>query len=99
MNMTHSSVDDSVLAPEKKHCLGMVPCVRYLFVPKCIGVPVEVALQEIGDTKFCAHKIFHDELETLQRKMVMIGCTTGTGPKRTYVGARSEDTVVAQIYD
>lgn len=63
--MTHSSVDDSVLAPKKKHCLGMVPCVRYLFVPKCIGVPVEVALQEIGDTKFCAHKIFHDELETL----------------------------------
>ena len=61
----HIGVDDRVLPAQEEHGSLGIACIRDLLVPQAVRRPVEVALEEVGYTKFCTDEVLDDEVQTL----------------------------------
>ena len=59
---TDVGVYDSILAAEEEHRFMGVSCIWYLFIPKCVRVPVKVPLQEVGYPELGAYEVLDDKV-------------------------------------
>ena len=65
--VTDSSIHDCIFATKEKPRSMRISGVRNLFVPEGVSIPVEVSLQEVGDSKFSPNEELHYKLQALHR--------------------------------